>query len=136
MKNRINNNTCLFFLQGKQYMYMGRFSDNLDRLFIANSQFDPTKIFSDNMLWNETGLLKTIESSMNGRMGYYMTQSNTVWLLWRTVSQFDTSAADMSAAGFRILAFPASGEPPRGKTNNVVSEQVRHKPVCTSTEKS
>ena len=27
-------------------------------------------------------------------------------------------------------------ELPRGKTNNVVSEQVRHKPTCTSTEKS
>ena len=27
-------------------------------------------------------------------------------------------------------------EPPRGKTNNVVSDQVRHKPTCTSTEKS
>ena len=27
-------------------------------------------------------------------------------------------------------------EPLRGKTNNVVSEQVRHKPGCTSTEKS
>ena len=26
-------------------------------------------------------------------------------------------------------------EPPRGKTNNVVSEQVRHKPTCKSTEK-
>ena len=25
-------------------------------------------------------------------------------------------------------------EPPCGKTNNVVSEQVRHKPACTSTE--
>ena len=25
-------------------------------------------------------------------------------------------------------------EPPRGKTNNVVSEQVRHKLACTSTE--
>ena len=29
-----------------------------------------------------------------------------------------------------------SFEPPRGKTNNVVSEQVRHKPGYTSTEKS
>ena len=27
-------------------------------------------------------------------------------------------------------------EPPRGKINNVVSEQVRHKPACTSAEKS
>ena len=26
--------------------------------------------------------------------------------------------------------------PPHGKTNNVVSEQVRHKPTCTVTEKS
>ena len=25
-------------------------------------------------------------------------------------------------------------EPPRGKTNNVVSEQVRHKPAYTATE--
>ena len=27
-------------------------------------------------------------------------------------------------------------EPSRGKTNNVASEQVRHKPTCTVTEKS
>ena len=27
-------------------------------------------------------------------------------------------------------------EPPHGKTNNVVSEQVRHKSTCTVTEKS
>ena len=27
-------------------------------------------------------------------------------------------------------------EPPRGKTNNVVSEQVRQKLTCTVTEKS
>ena len=30
----------------------------------------------------------------------------------------------------------AGNEPPRGKTNNVVSEQARHKPVCAVTEKS
>ena len=29
-----------------------------------------------------------------------------------------------------------SNEPPRGKTNNVVSDQVRHKPTCRVTEKS
>ena len=32
--------------------------------------------------------------------------------------------------------YPQISEPPRGKTNNVVSEQVRHKPTRTSTEKS
>ena len=35
-----------------------------------------------------------------------------------------------------ISAVSVTNEPPRGKTNNVVSEQVRHKPTCTSTEKS
>ena len=30
--------------------------------------------------------------------------------------------------------FKCINEPPRGKTNNVVSKQVRHKPTCTSTE--
>ena len=34
------------------------------------------------------------------------------------------------------LTTRSSYEPPRGKTNNVVSEQVRHKPACISTEKS
>ena len=29
-----------------------------------------------------------------------------------------------------------TNEPPHRKTNNVVSEQVRHKPACTSTKKS
>ena len=33
-------------------------------------------------------------------------------------------------------AFPSVLEPPRGKTNNVVSEHVQHKPTCTNTEKS
>ena len=35
-----------------------------------------------------------------------------------------------------VLFYTAWYEPPRGKTNNVVSEQVRHKPACTATEKS
>ena len=38
--------------------------------------------------------------------------------------------------GFIEFSHVLRYEPPRGKTNNVVSEQVRHKPVCTSTEKS
>ena len=34
----------------------------------------------------------------------------------------------------QILSYCISYEPPRGKTNNVVSEQVPHKPGCTVTE--
>ena len=36
--------------------------------------------------------------------------------------------------GFNGISFVY--EPPRGKTNNVVSDQVRHKQNCTNTEKS
>ena len=33
-----------------------------------------------------------------------------------------------------ILSDGKSSEPSRGKTNNVVSDQVRHKPGCSATE--
>ena len=39
---------------------------------------------------------------------------------------------EITATSFQLLTI----EPPRGKTNKVVSEQVGHKPACTSTEKS
>ena len=32
------------------------------------------------------------------------------------------------------LQYLRGDEPPRGKTNNVVFDQVRHKPACTATE--
>ena len=35
-----------------------------------------------------------------------------------------------------IASVHVINEPPCGKTNNVVSDQVRHKPTCTVTEKS
>ena len=41
-----------------------------------------------------------------------------------------------SGPGESVIEINKTFEPPRGKTNNVVSEQVRHKPACTSTEKS
>ena len=46
------------------------------------------------------------------------------------VMYFDTVSID-ATEDKRSLKF----EPPRGKTNNMVSEQVRHKSACTSTEK-
>ena len=36
----------------------------------------------------------------------------------------------------QLFIIAISYEPPRGKTNNVVFEQVRHKPAFTVTEKS
>ena len=37
---------------------------------------------------------------------------------------------------FEDIQITVQYERPRGKTNNMVSEQVQHKPTCTSTEKS
>ena len=52
----------------------------------------------------------------------------TLQILYRL--GYNAVAVDLPGAHSRC------DEPPRGKTNNVVSEQVRHKPGCTSTEKS
>ena len=49
---------------------------------------------------------------------------------------FSHEAAHLQPKVLAELAHDLQFEPPRGKTNNVVSEQVRHKLTCTSTEKS
>ena len=41
----------------------------------------------------------------------------------------------MPETGYSLVSF-SGYEPPRGKTNNVVSEHVRHIPTCIVTEKS
>ena len=50
-----------------------------------------------------------------------------LFLLFSLRCLFDYVVSDVSIDGCLF-------EPSRGKTNNVVSEQVRHKPGCTSTE--
>ena len=55
-------------------------------------------------------------------------------------SKFVTNDDDLENIEIEPVAPPMEteggekrNEPPRGKTNNVVSEQVRHKPACTAT---
>ena len=51
--------------------------------------------------------------------------------------KFDyTTCPTIVAYSGKVAFFNAIIEPPRGKANNVVFEQVRHKPTCTVTEKS
>ena len=50
---------------------------------------------------------------------------------WIQTIQFRLFNSDSLTCGNDSLI-----EPPRGKTNNVVSDQVLYKPTCTSTEKS
>ena len=58
---------------------------------------------------------------------------------------FDENSSQDSGVGFDrdsrdakedLVSDKVLYEPPRGKTNNVVSDQVRHKPTCAVTEKS
>ena len=50
--------------------------------------------------------------------------------------RFSRVAAQIAFLHNVLIYSSGSFEPPRGKTNNVVPEQVRHKPACTSTGKS
>ena len=47
-----------------------------------------------------------------------------------------TKLINVGARGRSKSRIMSRYEPPRGKTNNVVFDQVQHKPACTSTEKS
>ena len=49
-------------------------------------------------------------------------------------SYHEHSTQSVQLLGMSLEQFILTYEPPRGKTNNVVSEQGRHKPTCTSTE--
>ena len=59
----------------------------------------------------------------------------SIFRLEQTTTNINMKSMEIGRKMFyKVLFLP--NEPPRGKTNNVVSEQVRHKPACTSTEKS
>ena len=67
-------------------------------------------------------------------MGKYICQ---IWVNWLTMIAEGTECDTCAGVGeYNNMYIYDIIEPPRGKTNNVVSEQVRHKPTCTSTEKS
>ena len=61
---------------------------------------------------------------------YYNDPRNTFWLAFYENNCIKCQNATLSTGS------ADTNEPPRGKTNNVVSEQVRHKPACKSTTKS
>ena len=68
--------------------------------------------------------------------------ASSVWLSACCMASVIRGSTKILAAiaiptGLKQLANAFTGdknEPPRGKTNNVVSDQARHKPTCTVTE--
>ena len=67
---------------------------------------------------------------MSDLFGNHIVGFPTRQLISRNTTQYPGSGDYISAC----LKNCNNNEPPRGKTNNVVSEQVRHKPACTITE--
>ena len=90
------------------------------------------------------------------RLCFRYTDSIVTLLFKSEISSFQPASVTVkpdlcrTCSGTTLLVFPRGGsnpkelsrevdemnDPPRGKTNHVVSEHVRHKPACTITEES
>ena len=73
--------------------------------------------------------LKKIRSENGDPDGLHEAETRQAFVGMYTVYFFTVFSATIA-----VSDQPVSSEPPRGKTNNVVSEQVRHKLACTVTE--
>ena len=86
------------------------FSDPMDRFYITTANFDPNKLFSDERAPYADGMLVYFDKRHNGHLDHYITKSNSIRLYWRTVVQFHSTLIDRLAAGFRLLAYPATSK--------------------------
>ena len=83
-----------------------RFSDNLDRLYITRSSFDPDLIMSDQLVDQSGDIILTADKTMNEGVPHLITYSDIVKVYWRTTVR--NSQQSSAAAGFRMLAYPSS----------------------------
>ena len=79
-----------------------------------------------------------LQIHVSGKWQRNATANTCFWQLKTSCqSKFQTIAREIQLQiTWKFLRNATTYEPPHGKTNNVVSEQVRHNPTCTSTEKS
>ena len=88
-----------------------RFSDNLDRLYITTGAFDNDNIFTDDIIGATGSVLFSFDKESRNDVPELMTGAHTIKLFWRTVVQFQSTSRDLSAAGFRLLAYPTGKRP-------------------------
>ena len=87
---------------------------------------------------NSVWRVDIIRKGYSNKAGYYFEEYSSDFFLhfiFLIVCNYNIQAKNCQQIKF-IVFICSVFEPPRGKTNNVVSEQVRLKPACTSTEKS
>ena len=87
---------------------------------------------------NDTGMIESGDGYLNGLYGRNV---KCTWVI-KPKTQYKMIMLDITHLSMESSNDCEKGhvkvsllfQPPRGKTNNVVSEQVRHKPDCTVTE--
>ena len=96
------------------------------------------KLWSHNSDMNGNMLTGMLNHKTNKQTCLLMGKYATLLVQKFRHRQFDKSASVTSlgciVVQVTLIVVFTTNEPPRGKTNNVVSEQVRYKPGCTSTE--
>ena len=103
--------TCILLQKDPELLSnWNRFNDPLDRFYITTANFDPNKLFSDEYVPYADGMLVYFDKRHNGHKDHYMTKSSSIRLYWRTVVQFHSTLIDRFAAGFRLLAYPATSK--------------------------
>ena len=65
----------------------------------------------------------------------FLRMSLLVFVRARNTKHHNFSNDALSVRVYLLIRIQLTNEPPCGKTNNVVSKQIRHKPGCTSTQK-
>ena len=97
-------------LQTDPFLIWEEFADPMDRFYITTATFDPNKLFSNERVPDADGMLVYFDKRHNGHLDHYMTKSSSIRLYWRTVVQFHSTLIDRCAAGFRLLAYPATSK--------------------------
>ena len=101
---------CIYVFEIDCRAFNHLFNDPLDRFYITTANFDPNKLFSDESVPYADGMLVYFDKRHNGHKDHYMTKSSSIRLYWRTVVQFHSTLIDRFAAGFRLLAYPATSK--------------------------
>ena len=94
------------FLRTDDYTF--RFSDKLDRLYIANESFALNLVFSEDVIHKSSGLIAVLDTESGHLVPHYITEPGNIRLICRTVVQVKDSQ-DSHAVGFRLLAYTEVG---------------------------
>ena len=81
-----------------------KFSDKLDRLYIANGRFDLNLVFSEANIYDSSDLIAVLDNDSGHIVPHYITEPGNIRVIWRTIVQVKDSR-DSHAVGFRMLAY-------------------------------